>query len=272
MRGRIPISFAIAVQIGVATAVGCSTPDTALQSAVSLDSSTAAALASRYSAAPPDSIRWAEERIHTLDLGIPHDSLHARAMDMLLDSAETLARHGTGGNPVAGAWFRALLNDITPPLSSRQAVRKEALDARADQLSPPPQPPIRIRSLWTSRPNSAGGVDLHLVWQNTGSKTVKYARFDLIPYNAVDDVVEDEIRGQSEVTAEVTGPVRPGAVSGGDGWYWESVWYNSTIVRAELTRVRLEYMDGTKEEIIGDAVKPRRSLHDAPNEQRREGS
>lgn len=33
---------------------------------------------------------------------------------------------------------------------------------------------LRISSCYTARPNSAGGVDLHIVWTNNSGKTIKY--------------------------------------------------------------------------------------------------
>jgi hypothetical protein len=37
--------------------------------------------------------------------------------------------------------------------------------------------------------------------------------------------------------------------------YRESVWYNNTIVRAELQEIDIEYMDGTTATLKGDELK-----------------
>lgn len=128
-------------------------------------------------------------------------------------------------------------------------------------------PVIRIENLRSVPPNSAGGVEVRLAWRNLSpTKTVKYATFEVVPYNAVDDSVESEIGGKILARLEDVGPVAPGKWSGvadGDSETasrfdtvdWENVWYNSTIVRVELRRVRIEYMDGSKVTIQGNALR-----------------
>lgn len=127
------------------------------------------------------------------------------------------------------------------------AARREAARTERDRV----RRVISIRRLWTSRPNSAGGVDLHILWQNTSSKTVKYASFTVEAYNAVGDVVSCTIRDYSQFSGRVTGPVPPGAVRGGDR-FWESAWYNSTVVRAKLLTIHIEYTDGSIDQFSGD--------------------
>jgi hypothetical protein len=134
--------------------------------------------------------------------------------------------------------------------SEAEAARREAARSERDRV----RSTVRVRRVWTSRPNSAGGVDLHIVWQNTSSKTVKYASFTVEAYNAVGDPVSCTIRDYSEFSGRVTGPVPPGGVRGGDR-YWDSAWYNSTIVRAKLTRIRIEYTDGSTTEFSGDQAR-----------------
>jgi hypothetical protein len=109
---------------------------------------------------------------------------------------------------------------------------------------------IRVSKVFTSDPNSAGGVDFHVIWQNTSDKVIKYASFTVVPYNAVNDVVQCTIRRSSESTGRVTGPINPKQWYG-EGYLWENAWYNNTIERAELMGIRVEYMDGTVENIIG---------------------
>ena len=96
-----------------------------------------------------------------------------------------------------------------------------------------------------------GGVDLYLTATNRSTKTIKYAWFTVLPYNAGGDVVESEVGSHSRYTGSVTGPVRPGG-SVTRGGYWENAWYNNTVVRAELTGVKLEYTDGTEIELSGE--------------------
>jgi hypothetical protein len=103
---------------------------------------------------------------------------------------------------------------------------------------------LQIVKLKTEKPNSAGGVDCNIVWKNTSDKTVKYIRFSVAPFNAVNDMVASEIGNKTYVKLEVTGPVKPGETYGRDT-LWESVWYNSTISYMQITGIEIEYMDGT---------------------------
>lgn len=109
---------------------------------------------------------------------------------------------------------------------------------------------IRVSRVYPSKPNSAGGVDAHVVWQNTSNKTIKYVSFELEPYNAVGDVVECTIRGRSASRGRVTGPIKPGQWYG-ENRYWECAWYNSTICKVKLISVEIEYMDGSTKELSG---------------------
>ena len=69
---------------------------------------------------------------------------------------------------------------------------------------------IEIIKYYTSSPNSAGGVDCNIIWKNLSEKTVKYARFTVVPYNKVNDRVKCkyDYNGNGEKIVEVTGPVK----------------------------------------------------------------
>ena len=119
--------------------------------------------------------------------------------------------------------------------------KKEAEKSQADKI----HEIIRVKNVRTSEPNSAGGVDFSIYWQNTGKKTIKYATFSAFPYNKVKDIVYCSVKSRSEFSGEVTGPIKSGEWNGG-GRFWECAWYNNTIVFAVLSEITLEYMDGTK--------------------------
>ncbi len=103
---------------------------------------------------------------------------------------------------------------------------------------------IFIIKYFTSRPNSAGGVDANIIWKNKSDKTIKYARFTIAPYNAVEDMVSSEIGNETDKIVRVTGPIKPGAIYGYDTT-WECIWYNSSITHMQITGIELEFMDGT---------------------------
>ena len=103
---------------------------------------------------------------------------------------------------------------------------------------------VKIIKAYLSSPNSAGGVDAHLVWKNVSKKTIKYLTWSGYPINAVGDAVECEIREISESGGRVTGPIKPGTTYG-HGKCWECLWYNYSAKKLVLTGIDIEYMDGS---------------------------
>ena len=101
---------------------------------------------------------------------------------------------------------------------------------------------------WHSGPNSAGGYSVKWDFKNTTGKTIKYASFWFTPYNAVNDEVRCSIRGKSTDGVKFTGPLADGAIKTGS--YWENAWYNNSISTVRMTKVYIEYMDGTTESIF----------------------
>lgn len=107
---------------------------------------------------------------------------------------------------------------------------------------------IQILKQYTSDPNSAGGVDMNIVWKNKSkTKIVKYIYFTCNAINRVGDEVYCSIRGRRKEQLKVTGPIKPGQTEG-YGTYWSTVWYNYSIQTARVSHVRIEYMDGTEVE------------------------
>ena len=113
---------------------------------------------------------------------------------------------------------------------------------------------VKIIKAYLSSPNSAGGVDAHLVWKNVSKKTIKYLTWSGYPINAVGDAVECEIRGVSESGGRVTGPIKPGTTYG-YGKYWECLWYNYSAKKLVLTGIDIEYMDGSTMRINKNELK-----------------
>lgn len=119
--------------------------------------------------------------------------------------------------------------------------RQEAESAKQQEISNA-RNTIKIVRLYTSNPNSASGVDLHIVWKNTSNKIMKYVTFKVVPFNAVEDVQRCDIRGYSNYNSQVTGPINAG-VTYGDGRLWENAWYNYTITHAKCVGINITYMD-----------------------------
>jgi hypothetical protein len=101
---------------------------------------------------------------------------------------------------------------------------------------------IQVIDITTDFPNSAGGVNLNISWKNVSKKTIKYITFDVYAYNRVDDKVSDEVSGDLDMLCKLVGPYIPGAE---DNSSWDNVWYNNTIVRAEVCGVIITWMDNT---------------------------
>lgn len=113
---------------------------------------------------------------------------------------------------------------------------------------------IKIKKAYLSSPNSAGGVDAHLVWKNLSNKTIKYLNWSGYPINAVGDPVSCEARGTIEGGGKVTGPIKPGATYG-YGTYWDCLWYNYSAKKLVLTDIYIEYMDGSSIHINSNELK-----------------
>jgi hypothetical protein len=102
---------------------------------------------------------------------------------------------------------------------------------------------LLIRNVKIEDVNSADGVSFSIEWLNTSSKAIKYIYFTVVPYNSVEDIVSCQINGRSSFTGKVTGPVEPEnphMIS-----FWENAWYNNTISCIEITKVGVEYIDGS---------------------------
>ena len=103
-----------------------------------------------------------------------------------------------------------------------------------------------------SGPNSAGGVDVRFSIKNKSQKTIKYAYLFFIPYNAVDDKVSCSITGKVENGVKLTGPIQPEGFKSGN--IFENAWWNHSITRVSLSKVIVEYTDGTEETIMGNQI------------------
>lgn len=112
---------------------------------------------------------------------------------------------------------------------------------------------IRVKKITTSKPNSAGGVDLYITWTNKSNKTIKYVTFKVTPYNAVGDAQYCSIRNYSQVSVQVTGPINSGQTYGDDK-VWENAWYNNTITNAKLNEIDIIYMDNSTDTIDSNSV------------------
>lgn len=130
----------------------------------------------------------------------------------------------------------------------------------ADDALLDPTRPVAVIEHGSTFPNSVGGVDYAFGFVNTSGKTIKYLMADVEPYNAVADLVADDIRGQSVATLKVTGPYPPGSsniskMPGLGAPRFGVMWYQSDVACAVLVSIRIEFMDGEKLTLDGQTLR-----------------
>lgn len=138
-----------------------------------------------------------------------------------------------------------IVNEMT---SATNEISNEQQKVNAKEL-------IRVKSITTSEPNIAGGVDLDIKWTNMSDKVIKYITFTAYPINAVGDIVKCTIRTQNEgqFKGQQTGPIAKGEGSK-EGYIYANAWYNNTIVKATLMQIDIEYMDGSAVCLTGESL------------------
>jgi len=172
----------------------------------------------------------------------------ARKLDNILDSISDPMGYAQPATTTYYLRENALFNEENK--ARIQEIRHRIVDqARVYQR----EAPIVITSIYPSRPNSAGGVDVHITFVNKSDRTFKYVTFGVTPYNAVGDRVSSEIGDKSFARLLDTGPYKPG--HGCPSWrYWDCIWYNPSIRSIKLNTVEIDYMDGTHEEFEDEWV------------------
>ncbi|MCB2297077.1 hypothetical protein [Clostridium tagluense] len=138
----------------------------------------------------------------------------------------------------------SLQKKIDDDKRAEEAKQKKEADLEAKKKIDDARGMLKVISLYPSSPNSAGGVDLNIVWENSSSKIIKYITFEVVPYNAVSDAQSCSISGNSNFRGKVTGPINAGETYG-DNSSWECAWYNNTITSVKLVGVDITYMDGS---------------------------
>ena len=107
--------------------------------------------------------------------------------------------------------------------------------------------PILMTSLFSNKPNSAGGVTVRGFYYalSTSENPIKYIDLEVVPYNAVNDVVASTIDGKTKAALRITGPL---VEKNGEHIpvVWENVWYNNSISCVQLNAITFEFMNGEK--------------------------
>ena len=138
-------------------------------------------------------------------------------------------------------WLGDLRNRAT---GIEEAARRIEEAARTEAEFYSSTPDVLIDGIRAHRPNSADGVDFSIQWRFLNPhKTIRYIHFTVRPYNRVGDVRRGRIGGHSDYTGYITGPLE--ASPKGFDNTWGVAWYNRDISCVRLTRVRIEYTDGS---------------------------
>lgn len=121
---------------------------------------------------------------------------------------------------------------------------------------------LSIETSYLDEPNSASGCDYILHYTNRSNKTIKYLHWYGNIYNAVNDRVSCDIRRTSNFNGYDTGPVLPNQQGGG---VWETVIYRWDAKELRLTKIKIDYTDGSSATISANDIQyirdvPRQNL------------
>lgn len=102
--------------------------------------------------------------------------------------------------------------------------------------------PITI-SDWSWSRDYFGGVEWNFRLTNNTDKTVKYVTMEWSCYNAVGDLVYDEITGKSKHGVKYTGPLNPNETT--DYLCNSTRFYSHSFNSSKFTLLQVEFVDGT---------------------------
>lgn len=108
------------------------------------------------------------------------------------------------------------------------------------------QSPVTILN-WTYTIDYVGGVEWNFRIRNNTDKQIKYVTMQWDCYNAVGDLIYDEIGWKSYVRVRFTGPLDAHAIS--DSKRNTDKFYNYNLKSYKMTEIIVEYMDGTTEKV-----------------------
>ena len=108
------------------------------------------------------------------------------------------------------------------------------------------QSPVTIIGMKYTK-DYVGGVEWTFKIKNNSDKEIKYVTLQWNCYNAVGDLIYDEISWKSYVRVRYTGPLSPGKTSGKK--CNSTKFYNHSFASIKWSEITVEYMDGTTETI-----------------------
>jgi hypothetical protein len=166
-----------------------------------------------------------------------------RIVDISRDAGDALEMRKTGTTLVK---IEMLGNRIEYLRNRIEYQQNLIINAEADRVRNS-NSPVLILNYYTTKPNSAGGIDFSIDFMNLSMKRIKYAHVTIEPYNRVDDRVD-----KSE-TVIYTGYFEPNVRIYPEGGI-ENVWYNRNITYVKITKIVLIYDDNSIQTVEGDLI------------------
>ena len=105
-----------------------------------------------------------------------------------------------------------------------------------------PKSPVTI-SEWNWTTDYFGGVEWNFILTNNTEKTIKYVTMEWDCYNAVGDLIYDDFSKDSSHGILFTGPLEPAQCT--EVLRNTTLFYNHSYHSAKLTKLKVEFMDGT---------------------------
>jgi hypothetical protein len=128
-------------------------------------------------------------------------------------------------------------------LASMKATLAEMEQAKAAVVATAGQGVAIFRS-GVFEPDFGGATGFRVQVHNSSpTKVIKYVTLSVTGYNAVGDVVRDPVRGASMVTLRGIGPLKPDESA---TYSDDRMWHTELVHSARISRIHLEYTDGTK--------------------------
>lgn len=113
--------------------------------------------------------------------------------------------------------------------------------------------PIYIHSLYKTSTNSAGGVSVGIEYMANSEKPIKYISVSMSGYNNVGDRIRGSISGDYVTTGRITGPfTKHSELEYGE---WDTLWYSSSTSCVKITKVKIDYMDGSSYTYVNELKK-----------------